>query len=73
MRDLRDDQISTLAAWLQVHLMPIADPWHEGEVRRLPSPKATARYIMEILETVELDHMNREFERVAESQRDCHE
>ena len=67
---LEERKISILAAWLQKAVIPITDPFHEGEARRLPSPKATARFIIELLEAVDYAEMARHYEMVGEYQRD---
>lgn len=67
---LKEMKVNTLARWLQKTLRPISDPWHEGEARRLSSPKATARYIVDLLEDVELQDMVRHWVMTGEYQSD---
>ena len=64
MRSLEENKASVLGAWLRENLMPVTDPWHEGEKRRLDAPKMTAQFIIDLLEKVEHDQEARDFEAI---------
>lgn len=50
MKTPREAAVLAIARWVGKTMMPINDPWCEGEQRRIPDPLITAIHIFELAE-----------------------